>query len=103
MMSPPLLPLPGGAVLHLLMSPQLLQLPGDAARPHPLMSPPLVQLLGGAVLHLLPRHPLLIPGGAAQHRLAVILKAMKCVRATRICAKCFCQCFLCNKCRLIKM
>merc|ERR1712142_167072 len=102
------------------MSPQLLQLLGDAARPHLLMSPPLVQLLGGAVLHrphlllslpppggavlhLLPRHPLLIPGGAAQHRLAVILKAMKCVRATRICAKCFCQCFLCNKCRLIKM
>merc|ERR1719392_538797 len=78
------------------MSPQLLQLPGDAARPHLLMSlpPP-----GGAVLHLLPRHPLLIPGGAAQHRLAVILKAMKCVRATRICAKCFCQCFFCNKCR----
>merc|ERR1719228_1630995 len=75
MMSPPLLPLPGGAVLHLLMSPP----------------PP-----GGAVPHLLPRHPL-IPGGAAQHRLAVILKAMKCVRATRICAKCFCRCFLCNK------
>merc|ERR1712240_422591 len=92
MMSPPLLPLPGGAVLHLLMSPQLLQLPGDAARPHPLMSPPLVQLLGGAVLHLSPQLHLL-SGGAAQHRLAVILKAMKCVRATRICAKCFCQCF----------
>merc|ERR1719348_2381828 len=85
------------AVLHL--SPQLHQLSGGAVphRPHLLLSlpPP-----GGAVLHLLPRHPLLIPGGAAQHRLAVILKAMKCVRATRICAKCFCQCFLCNKCRL---
>merc|ERR1712240_737322 len=73
MMSPPLLPLPGGAVLHLLMSPQLLQLPGDAARPHPLMSPPLVQLLGGAVLHLL-RHQLhQISGGAVPHRPHLLL------------------------------
>merc|ERR1719481_2054740 len=106
MMSPPLLQLLGGAARpHLLLSPPLLHLPGGVARPHLLLSQPLLHLPGGvarphlllslpppggAVPHLLPMHPPRIPGGAVQH-LAVILKAVKCVRATRSCAKCFCR------------